>query len=53
MITNIGEPMLYPRKMANGLVETLIEFDIEMTSVGGAYPYQHHDLASDISGGIF
>lgn len=38
IITNIGEGAIYPREWRNGLIENIVEFSVEMQTVGNPYP---------------
>lgn len=38
VITNIGEGTIYPREWKNGLIENIVEFSVEMQTVGNPYP---------------
>lgn len=38
IITNIGNAMVYPREWKNGLIENIVEFEIELKTVGYPFP---------------
>lgn len=38
VITSIGEGAIYPREWKNGLIENIVEFPVEMRTVGNPYP---------------
>lgn len=38
VITSIGEGAIYPREWRNGLIENIVEFSIEMQTIGNPYP---------------